>query len=196
MRIATATPDQLDTLVAFRDEAAEWLASRGIDQWQQPWPTEDLMVEGILRNVRAGDTFIVWDDGTPAATITVDRWANPDLWTEQEAAEPALYAHKVTVARAYAGQGLGAELLDWAGTQPPMPAPSGFASTCGRPTSDCRSTTSSSASLTSVLSTSRTTRPARCSNGQPDECRHQGSTKPRLSSDQPATAPIADAPRR
>lgn len=35
------------------------------------------MVEGILRNVRAGETFIVWDDAAPAATITVDRWANP-----------------------------------------------------------------------------------------------------------------------
>jgi GNAT superfamily N-acetyltransferase len=117
MRIIPATPDQLDILVAFRDEAAEWLASRGIDQWQQPWPTEDLMVEGILRNVRAGETFIIWDDGTPAATITVNRWAKPELWTPEEAAEPALYAHKVTVARAYAGQGLGAELLDWAGTR-------------------------------------------------------------------------------
>jgi GNAT superfamily N-acetyltransferase len=117
MRIAPATPDQLNTLVAFRDEAAKWLASRGIDQWQQPWPTEDLMVEGILRNVRAGETFIVWDDATPAATITVNRWARPELWTPEEAAEPALYAHKVTVARAYAGQGLGAELLDWAGTR-------------------------------------------------------------------------------
>jgi ribosomal protein S18 acetylase RimI-like enzyme len=28
-----------------------------------------------------------------------------------------LYAHKVTVDRAYGGQGLGAELLDWAGTR-------------------------------------------------------------------------------
>jgi GNAT superfamily N-acetyltransferase len=66
----------------------------------------------------AGESFIVWDDdGTPAATITVDRWANPDLWTPEEAAEPALYAHKLTVARAHAGQGLGAELLDWAGSR-------------------------------------------------------------------------------
>jgi GNAT superfamily N-acetyltransferase len=32
-------------------------------------------------------------------------------------AEPTLYAHKVTVDRAHAGQGLGAELLDWAGTK-------------------------------------------------------------------------------
>ena len=31
--------------------------------------------------------------------------------------QPALYAHQVTVDRAYGGQGLGAELLDWAGTR-------------------------------------------------------------------------------
>jgi ribosomal protein S18 acetylase RimI-like enzyme len=30
---------------------------------------------------------------------------------------PGQYAHKVTVDRAYGGQGLGAELLDWAGTR-------------------------------------------------------------------------------
>jgi hypothetical protein len=49
-------------------------------------------VEGMLRSIRAGETFIVWDDGTLAATITVDRWANRDLWMPEEAAEPALYA--------------------------------------------------------------------------------------------------------
>jgi hypothetical protein len=70
MRITKATPDDLDTLIAFRDRAAAWLASRGIDQWQEPWPTGDLMVEGMLRNIEAGETFIVWDDDhTPAATI-------------------------------------------------------------------------------------------------------------------------------
>jgi GNAT superfamily N-acetyltransferase len=116
--ITPAAPEDLGLLIAFRDEAAHWLATRGIYQWQEPYPTEDLMEEGMLRNIQAGETFIVWDDdGTPAATITVDRWANPDLWTSEEAAEPALYAHKLTVARAYAGQGLGGELLDWAGTR-------------------------------------------------------------------------------
>ena len=50
-------------------------------------------------------------------TVTVDRWVNPDLWTPKEAAEPALYAHKLTVTRAYGGQGLGAERLDWAGSR-------------------------------------------------------------------------------
>lgn len=118
MRIAPAAPEDLGLLTAFRDEAARWLAARGIDQWREPWPSEDLMEEGMLRNIRAGESFIVWDhDGTPAATITVDRWSNPELWTPEEAAEPALYAHKLTVARTYAGQDLGAELLDWAGTR-------------------------------------------------------------------------------
>jgi len=117
MRITRATPANLDTLVAFRDQAAAWLASKGIDQWQEPWPTPDLMVEGMLASIEAGGTFIVWDDDTPAATITINRFAKPELWTEEEAAQPALYAHKVTVDRAYGGQGLGAELLDWAGTK-------------------------------------------------------------------------------
>ena len=124
MIIAPAAPEDLGLLIAFRDEAARWLAARGIDQWQEPYPTEDLMEEGMLRSIRAGETFIVWDDdASPAATITVDRWANPDLWTPEEAAEPALYAHKLTVARAYAGQGLGGELLDWAAASAPCRDP-------------------------------------------------------------------------
>jgi GNAT superfamily N-acetyltransferase len=117
MEIAPAQAEDLEILIAFRDEASRWLSARGIDQWSSPWPSEDLMADGMLRNIRAGETFIVWDDGTAAATITVDRWANPDLWTPAEAAEASLYTHKLTVARAYAGRGLGAELLDWAGTK-------------------------------------------------------------------------------
>ncbi|MGH8895447.1 MAG: GNAT family N-acetyltransferase [Egibacteraceae bacterium] len=117
MVIVPAVPDDLDILIAFRNEAARWLASRGIDQWSDPWPSQDLMIQGMLRNIEGRETFIVWDGTTAAATITVDGWANPDLWTKAERAEPALYAHKLTVARAYAGRGLGTELLDWAGTR-------------------------------------------------------------------------------
>ena len=118
MRITRATPDDLDTLVAFRDEAAAWLASQGIDQWQEPWPTERPHGRGHATQHRGrGDLHRLGRRRTPAATITINRWAKPELWTEEEAAEPALYAHKVTVDRAYAGQGFGAELLDWAGTR-------------------------------------------------------------------------------
>jgi hypothetical protein len=62
--------------------------------------------------MEAGETFIVWDDDdNPAATITINRWTKPELWTEQERDEPALYAHKVTVDRADGSQGLERSLL-------------------------------------------------------------------------------------
>jgi GNAT superfamily N-acetyltransferase len=115
--IKPAVHNDLELLMRFRDDAARWLAAKGIDQWSAPWPTEDLVAKGMLRSIRAGESFIAWDGTTAAATITIDRRANPDLWTAQEAAEPALYAHKLTVARAYAGSDLGGELLDWASTR-------------------------------------------------------------------------------
>src|SRR4029450_7131938 len=119
--------------------------------------------EGMLRNIEAGETFIVWDDdNTPAATITVNRWAKPELWTEQERAEPALYAHKVTVDGADSGQGLGAELLDWPPPRRPTKVPTGCPSTCGRPTNVSSTTTCVRASPTSEPSYWRTTPRGRC----------------------------------
>jgi GNAT superfamily N-acetyltransferase len=117
MIVAPARPDDLQTLVVLRDQASQWLATRGIDQWSAPWPSEDLMAEGILRNIHAGETFIVWDGAIPAATITINRTPRPGQWTDAEVAEPALYAHKLTVARPYGGCGIGAELLDWTGAR-------------------------------------------------------------------------------
>jgi ribosomal protein S18 acetylase RimI-like enzyme len=36
-------------------------------------------------------------------------------WPAEYHADPAVYVHRLTVGRAYAGTGLGAALLDWAG---------------------------------------------------------------------------------
>ena len=36
MRITRATPDDLDTLVAFRDQAAAWLASKASTSGRSP----------------------------------------------------------------------------------------------------------------------------------------------------------------
>jgi hypothetical protein len=58
---------------------------------------------------------MAWEGSVPVATITVAREGEPELWSEAERAEPAIYCHKLSVARAYAGRGLGAELIDWAG---------------------------------------------------------------------------------
>jgi GNAT superfamily N-acetyltransferase len=116
--IGLAEPKDLDLLLTFRQEAAKWLASIGLDQWAEAWPDEDRMAAGVVRSIGAGTVWLVWDDnGSPVATLTFDTWANPDLWTPEEAAEPARYVHRLIVRRQYAGAGLGSELLDWCGTR-------------------------------------------------------------------------------
>jgi hypothetical protein len=173
MRITKATLDDLDTLVAFRDQAAEWLASKGIDQWQEPWPTDDLMVEGMLRNIENGETFIIWDDDhTPAATITINHHAKPERWTEQSGPSRRSMPHKVTVDRAYGDQGLGPNC--WTGPGPGRPTRvlTGCGWTCGQPTSTFSTTTCARASPTSAPLCYHTTPPGRCSNGQPSVYRH------------------------
>jgi hypothetical protein len=62
---------------------------------------------------------MVWDDDVPAATITLATNPEPAIWSqpdhECDLSDPAVYAHRLVTARNYAGRGLGAELIDWAG---------------------------------------------------------------------------------
>ncbi|QQM42011.1 GNAT family N-acetyltransferase [Streptomyces liliifuscus] len=110
MRIISAQPGDVAKLLAFREEAAVWLARLGSDQWQRPYPAEFL-----LATIKAGTVFMVMDGETTAATITLTPDAEPGLWTEDELSEPSQFINKLTVARTHAGQNLGGRLVDWAG---------------------------------------------------------------------------------
>ena len=101
---------------SLRAEAEEWLRTLSTDQWAAPWPSEDVREQRILGAIRAGRTWIVWDGDVPAATIT----ASPnhhEIWPEENRRDPAVYIRRLVVSRDenYAGHGLGAQLLDWAG---------------------------------------------------------------------------------
>lgn len=112
MIIGIATRAHLATIVAMRDEASTWLAERGIDQWRKPWPDHDAMADRIAASIDAGETWMVHDDSEVIATVAIDRYADPDLWTQAERAEPACYLHRLIVRRSHAGAG--AVILDWA----------------------------------------------------------------------------------
>src|SRR5262249_28233549 len=49
-----------------------------------------------------------------AARIRGDRAQNP-IWPAETWRDPAVYVYRLVVSRAFAGRGLGAALLDWAG---------------------------------------------------------------------------------
>ncbi|MFD5113728.1 GNAT family N-acetyltransferase [Streptomyces sp. NPDC058391] len=109
MRITPAQPGDLAKLLAFREEAAAWLRGLGSDQWSRPYPADRL-----LATIRSGTVFMLRDDETTAATITLTPDAEMGLWTDAELTEPSMFVNKLTVARTHAGQNVGGRLLDWA----------------------------------------------------------------------------------
>jgi GNAT superfamily N-acetyltransferase len=115
LNIRRASNEDLKLILYFIDEAADWLKTKGTDQWAKPWPNKADRDARIVRGLCGGRTWIVDDDGVPAATITCRPDGNPELWTPQEQAEPAVYVSRLVVSRSYKGHGIGAELLDWSG---------------------------------------------------------------------------------
>jgi GNAT superfamily N-acetyltransferase len=114
-----AVPRDLDKVVALVREAAAWLRSTGIDQWQEPWPDPAGHRERILNDLFKGKTSLVRDGKVTVATITIDTDEPLDadehlVWRTEESQLPVLYVRRMIVSRRYARLGLGAALLDWA----------------------------------------------------------------------------------
>ncbi|WP_432045954.1 GNAT family N-acetyltransferase [Streptomyces asiaticus] len=107
--IRPAGRDELELVEALLNGASEWLAARGIDQWQYP-PHRDRIMRAIDRR----ECFLAFHDGLASGTIQVDDYADPEFWEESDQPDAAMYVHRMAVSRAAAGQGIGAELLHWA----------------------------------------------------------------------------------
>lgn len=72
------------------------------------------MVERLQTSIDAGETWMVYDGDQTIATLALDRYADPQLWTPEERDQPAFYLHRLIVDRDHAGHGHGANLIDWA----------------------------------------------------------------------------------
>ena len=107
MRVERARSDDAGAVRALVDEAAEWLSARGIRQWTPGSFGEIAIAAGIAH----GEVYVVRAGADLAATLAlVDE--DPEVWGPGDGT--ALVLHKLTVARASAGAGLGRRLLDWA----------------------------------------------------------------------------------
>jgi GNAT superfamily N-acetyltransferase len=112
-----AAPVDIATIIGLIDEAAQWLQHKNADhrhQWARPWPNRADRNGRILVSLTSRTTWICWDGTIAAATLTADPDPDP-YWSQDRPERPAVYVHRLVVARAYAGLGLGAELLNWAG---------------------------------------------------------------------------------
>ncbi|MFI8069815.1 GNAT family N-acetyltransferase [Streptomyces sp. NPDC086033] len=108
--IRAGRPAELGTVEVLLREASEWLASRGIDQWQYP-PHRDRISAALEQGV----CFLVFEDAEPIATFQMDAFADPEFWTPADEPDSALYMHRMAVSRRAAGGGVGGTMLDWAG---------------------------------------------------------------------------------
>jgi GNAT superfamily N-acetyltransferase len=120
--VRRATLPDVDVIMTWRRERVGWLAQRGEEQWSIPLPRS-----AIATTVSAGQTWMVWDGEHPVGTFTLTAYTDIDslwkpahdspeaLWYPEDDPSDALYVAKMMIPLRYAGQGLGDEMLDWAG---------------------------------------------------------------------------------
>ena len=117
LSVRQAVVGDMPTILAMIDEAADWLGTKGTDQWARPWPSRESRDKRIQRGLRQKKTWMVELDGVPIGTVTLRRHGNRRLWTAQERRERAVYLSRLVVCRDYAGQAIGEALIDWAGAR-------------------------------------------------------------------------------
>ncbi|TDP39793.1 GNAT family N-acetyltransferase [Nocardia ignorata] len=114
-RMRQATLGDLPLICRLRVQRTAWLAARGSDQWTvagKGRPIE-IFADAVGRALDAGETWIAEVDDEPAGTITVNRRADPGLWSPWELAE-AVVVHFMIVDLRFAGRQVGRHLLDHA----------------------------------------------------------------------------------
>lgn len=74
----------------------------------------DYLRSNIARSIAKRDFFVVIDGEEPIATITVDSFADPEFWTDEDDPADALYIHRMIVRLSHAGRDIGRQLVDWA----------------------------------------------------------------------------------
>jgi GNAT superfamily N-acetyltransferase len=114
---AEDTDANLKIILSLVDGARGWLAGKGTDQWSKPWPSRRKRNARIRRGLSVGATWIVWDEETAVATVTVARSRNAKVWRGAtiNVEDEAIYAHRLIIDRRFAGWGLGEQLIDWTG---------------------------------------------------------------------------------
>jgi GNAT superfamily N-acetyltransferase len=117
LRIRRATVDDMETIIDdLIDDARAWLPSKGTDQWSKPWPNPAARDARVLRDLKAGRTWLVEDhDDAPVATVTCNDRGNRRLWNPEEQLVSAVYVARLIVRRSRAGERIGEALMDWAG---------------------------------------------------------------------------------
>lgn len=115
MKIRQAEHRDVELISQWRQEAAQWLATKGTDQWSNAGITKREFESRVHQSVSEGGTWIVeTDHRVPLGTIAIDDHEDdPGLWPTELLRE-SFVIHRMIVVRQAAGQGIGTLLLEHA----------------------------------------------------------------------------------
>ena len=102
-----ARPSDLGAVLSILEEAARWLASRGIRQWGPGTHSRGLLASRIGR----GEVYLFVLGGRAVGTMVL-QWSDEEAWGDVPG--DAGYVHGLAIRRDQAGRGMGRELLRWA----------------------------------------------------------------------------------
>jgi ribosomal protein S18 acetylase RimI-like enzyme len=106
--VRQAVPGDLDAAVQVITEVSAWLAGKDIP-WLLDFPGP------FKKRIAQGEVYLAHlnDWKTLTGTVSLSRAPDPELWSNYPG--QARYVHRLAVRRKFAGQGIGAALLDLAG---------------------------------------------------------------------------------
>lgn len=112
--LVQAQPSDLAVITEILEEAAIWIASLDIDQWRPGYFLGTSSQLSIAQNIREGEAYLVLYNEQVIGTITVQAGSafDEELWGD-ETLQDALYVHRMSVRRPFAGRGIGYVLLKW-----------------------------------------------------------------------------------
>lgn len=109
LRVVSAQAAGLDLYLDLLEEVTEWLDSRGIKQWN---PGTFRRAEAYFaESIRRGEVYLGFLDNQVIGTLRL-LLEDPIVWPEIKEND-AIYVYNLAVRRAWAGEGLGARLLQW-----------------------------------------------------------------------------------
>ncbi|RPK01738.1 hypothetical protein BSBH6_03159 [Bacillus subtilis] len=108
--------EDAEAITGLLVRTAEWLRDRGSTQWSGLLEGHD--THDITGSIADGHVFVFKKDEELAAVVMLlpepSEW-DRKLWGE-DGHEASIYLHRLAVSRQFAGQGLGASVLQWAET--------------------------------------------------------------------------------
>ncbi|WP_072686967.1 GNAT family N-acetyltransferase [Rhodococcus marinonascens] len=109
LNIELAGDEDAAAILALRHGATDWLAERGIRQWDR----SEMPMSTVLEHVRRREYYVVSrEPGGPVLGALRLVWSDLDIWGHQE--EFSGYVHGLVIDRSQAGTKLGSQLLEWA----------------------------------------------------------------------------------